>query len=411
MDGAQQRVVIVGAGQAGSRTALALRQEGWQGAIVLIGAENEHPYERPPLSKDVLQGRALPGDATILSAEQCQDQGIELRLGEEVRRIDPRARRLHLHAGRAPLHYDHLVLATGSRPRCLPLPGAGLDGVHVLRTAADALAIAARLEGGMRVVLVGGGFIGLEAAASARLRGCRVTVLETAPQLMARVVAAPIAERMMALHRGRGVEIRTGVRIDGLEGLREVRRVRLADGSAVDADIVILGVGALANDGLPVSAGIRCADGVIVDRYGRTSAPFVYAAGDLARHEQLWGCGNVRLESWENAELQAREVAGALLDRPAPERGAPWFWTDQFDTNLQIIGFGRARGELVMRGSCDDRSWCAFLVSDGRIQSAVLHNAGRERRVVAQLIERRISVSARDLGDIGRPLRTLAAAA
>jgi 3-phenylpropionate/trans-cinnamate dioxygenase ferredoxin reductase subunit len=409
MSSRRECVLIVGAGQAGARTALALRQEGWQGEIVLAGDEPGYPYERPPLSKDVLLGKAAPERATILGEERCARDQITLLREDPVSALDLHHRRARLGSG-AELAWDHLVVATGSRPRDLPIPGAQLPGVHTLRTAADAVALRGHLRAGAAVVLIGGGFIGLEVAASAAQLGCRVTVVETAGQILSRVVSRVIATEVEKLHRARGVDIRTGVRIESLEGVDQVRRLRLSDGTAIDADVVVVGIGALANDGLAICAGLDCADGIRVDPAARTQAPGVYAVGDVARHEQLWGARSVRLESWENAELQAATAARSIVGRPPAPRGAPWFWTDQFDTNLQILGFPHPEHQIVFRGNVDAPSWCAFMLQGGRLVGACLWNAGRERRAVSQLMHADREVLPAALADTARPLNELAKA-
>lgn len=405
----RERVVIVGAGQAGARTALALREQGWQGDITLAGDEAEHPYERPPLSKAVLTGTARPGDATILSQADCSEHAIELLRGDSVVGFDPAAHHVRLASGPR-LAYDHLVLATGSRARQLSLPGAHLPGVFTLRTARDALALRAQLLPGASVALVGGGFVGLEVAASAASVGCRVTVVEAYRHVLGRVVTPTIAQAVERLHRAHGVDVRTNTRIEAIEGVDGVRRLLLADGSSIEADVVVVGIGALANDGLAISAGMACGDGIFVDEAARTRMPRVYAVGDVARHDSLWGARSVRLESWENAELQAVTAARSIVDKPAARRGAPWFWTDQFDSNLQILGFPGPRHEVIVRGSLEADSWCAFMVDGERIAAACLWNAGRERRNVAQLMEAGRTVSPAALADRSVSLRELSKA-
>jgi len=401
-----ERVLIVGAGQAGARTALALRDEGWQGEILLVGDEPEYPYERPPLSKDVLTGKATPTQAAILTEDLCRQHGITLMRNETVSGLDLAARRARLGSGSSH-RWDHLVIATGSRARDLPIPGANLGGVHTLRTAADALAVRSCLRPGASVVLVGGGFIGLEVAASAAQVGCRVTVVETATQLLGRMVTLTIAAEVEKLHRTHGVNVRTGTRTEAIEGVERVRRLRLADGTAIAADLVVVGIGALANDGLAIGAGMACADGILVDASARTSIDNVYAVGDVARHKTLWGTHRVRLESWENAELQAATAARTIVGKSVEPRGAPWFWTDQFDVNLQILGFPSPRHEVVLRGSLNAPSWCAFMLHEGRVAAACLWNAGRERRAIAQMMGGADSVSGAALADTARPLREL----
>lgn len=401
-----ERVLIVGAGQAGARTALALRDQGWQGAITLVGDESEYPYERPPLSKEVLTGKARAADAMVLSEADCTRHAIDLLRGESVTSLDLRGRQVRM-AGGSRMDWSHLVIATGSRARELNLPGAQLDGVFVLRSARDAQSVRARLKPDTQVVLIGGGFIGLEVASSARTVGCKVTVIEAHHHLLGRMVTPGIAAAVERLHRDHGVDVRTNTRIDAIEGVDAVRRLRLADGSAIEADLVIVGIGALANDGLAIGAGLHCNDGVLVDPGGSTNAPAVYAVGDVARHQSLWGSRSVRLESWENAELQSSAAARSITGKDTVARGAPWFWTDQFGSNLQVLGFPDPRHTVVLRGSLEADSWCAFMLDGDRIAAACLWNAGRERRGIAQLMNAGIHVPGEMLADSKRPLRDL----
>lgn len=403
---AAERVLIVGAGQAGARTALALRDQGWQGEILIAGDEPEYPYERPPLSKGVLTGTAQPADATVLSEAACTGHGIELLRGEAVASLDLVGRKVRMADGKR-FEWSHLVIATGSRARELSVPGAQLDGVLTLRTAHDALAVRARLQPGARVVLIGGGFVGLEVAASAAEVGCVVAVIEAHRHLLGRVVTPTIAAAVERLHRARNVDVRTNTRVEAIEGVDSVRRLRLADGSAIEADLIIVGIGALANDGLAIGAGIPCADGVIVDEGARTRVPGVFGVGDVARHNLLWGARGVRLESWENAELQSVAAARAITGQETAERGAPWFWTDQFGGNLQMLGLPDPGHQVVVRGSLDADSWCAFMLDGERIAAACLWNAGRERRHITQLMNTGRCVSAALLADHERPLRDL----
>jgi len=401
-----ERVLIVGAGQAGARTALALRDQGWQGGITLVGDEPEYPYERPPLSKDVLTGKAIAADATVLSGADCTHHAIELLRGETVASLDLARRQIRMADG-GRLDWSHLLIATGSRPRELNLPGSKLDGVYTLRTARDAQSVRERLTPGVQLVLIGGGFIGLEVASSACSLGCKVTVIEAHHHLLGRMVTPEIANAIERLHREHGVDVLTNTRIDAIEGVEAVRRLRLADGSAIEADLVIVGIGALANDGLAIGAGLDCGDGVLVDSGARTSAPGVYAIGDVARHHTLWGKHGIRLESWENAELQSSAVARCITGREPDARAAPWFWTDQYDGNLQVLGYPDPRHAVVLRGSLEAESWCAFMLDGDRIAAACLWNAGRERRGIAQLMNTGHPVPRDMLADRERPLREL----
>lgn len=401
-------IVIVGAGQAAARAAQALRQEGWQDRIVLVGDEPVPPYERPPLSKEVLAEGADPLKATIFAEPHYAAHGIELRLGTRAVRLDLAAPAVEL-AGGETLPFERLILATGSRPRLLPGTGPQPAGLYCLRTAEHARALAGALRPGASVVMIGGGFIGLEVAASATKLGCRATVIEARPQLMDRVVDPGVAAAYAAHHRGHGIDILLDASVAGIEGGTAVERVRLKDGRTIAADVVVLGIGARANDDLAATAGIACADGVLVDAAARSSDPRVLAVGDAARHRELGEQRLIRLESWENAELQGRAAAGTILGKPAQPAAPPWFWTDQFGWNLQIVGLRPPDAVVVQRGRFDDPSWCRFYLQNGRLAAACLLNSGRERRTVRELIATARPVSAEKLADTGRPLRTLLA--
>jgi 3-phenylpropionate/trans-cinnamate dioxygenase ferredoxin reductase component len=400
------RTVIVGAGQAGARTAAALRRLDAAADIVLLGDEPHLPYERPPLSKEGLNG-ASASNSTVFPRAWYDEQRITLRLGEAVTGFDWRAREVTLAQGES-LAYDALVLATGVRPRPLAVPGATLDGVLTLRTVADSANLSARLTAGANVVVIGGGFLGLEIAAAAIARGCAVTVLESGCTLLPRIFGGFLGQYLADLHRTHQVDVRTGAGVTALEGQARVEAVRLADGTLLPADVVVVAIGALANDDLARAAGAECADGVLVDAEARTSLPSVYAIGDVAR-QRVHPLGEaVRLESWENAELQAQAVANAIAGVTPAAAAAPWFWTDQYDRNIQMLG-GRAAGDVVvMRGDVAAPSWCAFFVADDTIRGAVLMNAGRERRNVKRLIDTRQRIDRAALGDTGQPLAGLA---
>lgn len=403
------RTVIVGAGQAGARTAHALRRLDESAEIVLLGDELDLPYERPPLSKDILNGGS-PSKATLFPGAWYDEHRVALRAGVHVTGFDWRAKQVSLANGES-LAYDDLVLATGVRPRPLVVPGATLDGVLTLRTIADSAKLSARLTPGANVVVIGGGFLGLEIAATAVARQCAVTVLESGSRLLPRIFGGFLGEYLSDLHRVHQVDVRTGVSVAALEGQTFVEAVRLADGTLLAADVVVVAVGAVANDELARAAGAECADGVLVDAQARTSLPSVYAVGDVARQRMHWLGESVRVESWENAELQAQIAANAIAGIAPAAAAAPWFWTDQYDRNIQMLG-GRANDDIVvMRGDVTAPSWCAFFVAGDTIRGAVLMNAGRERRNVKRLIDTQQRIDSSELGDVGRPLATLAAPA
>ncbi|SMF53331.1 3-phenylpropionate/trans-cinnamate dioxygenase ferredoxin reductase subunit [Tistlia consotensis] len=404
-----ETAVIVGAGQAGGRTAQALRRQGWQGRILLLGAEPEAPYERPPLSKEVLAEGADPLKAALFKPGQLEELGIELETGLTVEALEVGARRLTCAGGRH-VKWDRLVLATGARPRRLACPGAELPGVHLLRSAADARALAPELTEGRELLLVGGGFIGLEVAASARRRGCRVTVVEAAPHLIGRALGPKVSRHLRQLHIERGVHIRLSGQVAAFEGRDRLEGVVLADGTRMAAEVAVVGIGCTAEDGLARAAGLDCDDGILTDAFAATSAPGVWAVGDCTRHENVWLGRRVRLESWENAELAPQIAAKAICGKPEPYSVVPWFWTDQYELNLQLLGLTAFEGELVWRGTPLAGPAIAFEIEHGLLRGAALFDAGRERRPLRQLIEQRVRVRADSLADPAVSLRDLAKA-
>ena len=401
----KQRVIIIGAGQSGARTAAALRKQGSTDEILLIGDEVDLPYERPPLSKDILAGAPLSG-AVIFPSEYYAEHDIDVRVDTRVSAIEPASQQIEL-ADSSRLAYDQLVLATGLRARRLDIPGAELDGVLTLRTAQDSTRLCARLMPNARVVVLGGGFLGLEIAAAAVKRGCAVTVVESAAVLLGRILGGFLGESLAQLHRSHGVDVRTNARVNAIEGQGSVSAIMFEDGTTIPADTVVVAVGALANDALARAAGVECADGVLVDAHTRSSVGGIYAVGDVARQRERWSLMDVRLESWENAESQAQAAARTILGVPATVDGAPWFWTDQYDQNIQILGSCEPDDAVVVRGDATAPSWCAFFVRRGRLHGAVLMNAGRERRIVRQIMDARQIVDCGALADLGRPLKSL----
>jgi len=325
-------VVIVGAGHAGGRLALQLRDQGFAGAIHLVGDEAYPPYERPPLSKGVLLGE--PFQAWITNDDVLAERGIVRHPGRAIS-VDGESRRLTLDTG-AVLGFDHLVMAHGGRARPLAIPGANLPGVQVLRNLDDALALKPRLVDGHRLVVIGGGFIGLEAAASARSLGCAVTVIEGAPRLLGRAVPADLAAQVQAVHEAKGVQVRCGVLPTAITATASGLRVHLSEVDALDCDTVLVGIGIAPNIELAQSLGLACDNGVVVDAQLRTAQPQVLAIGDLARFPLRGEL--VRLESWQNAEETARVAAATILGQEATVDFVPWFWSDQFDHQLQIAG-------------------------------------------------------------------------
>ena len=364
-------VLVVGAGHAAGALAAALRQGGHEGAITLVGDEPLAPYQRPPLSKAVLKGEASPDTLLLRPAAFYDDKSITLRLGERVVAVDRAARTATLADGTV-LRWDVLVLATGSRLRALPVPGADAHGVLELRTAADGERLRAALGAGRRLAVVGGGYVGLEVAASARALGCEVVVVEREPRLLARVASPVLSDFFARCHAARGVALELGATVAGFETeAGEVRGVRLADGRVLACDVAVVGIGALANDALAAAAGLECRDGIVVDDAARTSDPAVYAIGDCTNRPLPRYDRRMRLESVPNALEQAKQAAAAILGKPVPRSELPWFWSDQYDVRLQIAGLPFDVAQTVVRGDPASGRFVVFHLDAGNRLQAV----------------------------------------
>ena len=387
MTQAPRAVTIVGASLAGLNAAEALRREGFDGPVMLIGAEDHPPYDRPPLSKQVLAGDWEPDRAALTDPEELQDDGIEARFGLRATGLDLNRRELALHTGET-VAFDGLVIATGAR--CRTMPGTeGLSGVHVLRSLDDCLALRADLEAGpQRVVVVGAGFIGAEVAATARGRGLEVTVVEALPTPLGRVLGDEMGSVCAEVHRDHGVDLRTGVGVDRIEGDHRVERVVLSDGATVDADVVVVGIGVIPNTEWLEGSGLRIDDGVICDA-SCLAAERVAAAGDVARWpNQLFG-ETMRVEHWDNAAAQGAHAARRLLDDgTGPFAPVPWFWSDQYDRKIQLAGRVRPDDEVrVVNGSVDERRFAAIYGRAGRITGVLGFNRPRHVMRYRALIE------------------------
>jgi len=379
-----ERVVIVGAGQAGAQVAISLRQLGFAGEIVLLGDEPAPPYQRPPLSKAYMSGE-MPLERTLIRSEgYYAKSAIDLRLGVHVERIF-RAERAVVPNGEK-LPYDVLVLCTGTRARRLGLPGEQLGGVFYLRTLADSERIRAAVRPGARAVIIGGGYIGLEIAASLRKLGAEATVLEALERVMNRVVAPPVSAFFAAEHAAHGVAIETGAQVAALEGASSVEQVVCRDGRAFAADLVVIGVGAVPNDELAREVGLAVENGIVVDEFGRTGDPSIFAAGDVTNHPSPLFDRRLRLESVHNAMAQAKAVAQAIAGRPVPYAEVPWFWSDQYDLKLQIAGVGDPDDELILRGDPASRSFSALHLRAGRLVAIDCVNRGADFLAAKKLI-------------------------
>jgi 3-phenylpropionate/trans-cinnamate dioxygenase ferredoxin reductase component len=397
---------VVGASLAGLRAVEALRVRGFDGRLVLVGDEPHPPYERPPLSKAVLHGRADAG--SVVLRDDWDEIDVELVTGDAV--VDARAdsRELTLASGRR-IHADKVLLATGGRPARLPVPGADLDGVATLRDLDEALHLAQRLADGCRVVVVGGGFIGLEVAASASQLGCDVTVVEAASIPLARGLGPEWGAYVAEHHLRHGVRIGTGVGVREIHGVDgRVSSVELDDGTVLPADVVVVGIGMEPRVELAARLGLEVDGGVVVDAAARTSNAHVFAAGDVTVQPSWDGTRLVRYESYQNAQDQADVAAASMLGEPAPPRQVPWFWSDQFDLNVQTAGELGGPDEVVLRGDRDGLCFAAFHLCLGRVVGVFAVNRGRDVRAGMALIDARMPIDPAVLADESVDLRKLA---
>ncbi|NCU12707.1 MAG: oxidoreductase [Sphingomonadaceae bacterium] len=400
-------VVIVGAGQGGAYAAIQLRQLGFDGTIALIGREAEPPYERPPLSKEYMLGEKAWERLLIRPADFWAGKGIELLLEAEVVSLNPAAKVVTLKDGRE-IGYGSLVWATGGDPRRLSCPGADLPGVHGVRTRADADAILGELGDVERAVIVGGGYIGLEAAAVLRKLGKDVSLLEVLPRVLARVAGEELSAFYQAEHIAHGVDLRTETGVEAIEGESRVTAVRLSDGSSIDCQLVIVGIGIIPAVGPLIAAGAAGGNGVDVDEFCRTSLPDVYAIGDCAAHSNRFADGAViRLESVQNANDQATCVARAITGDPQPYSATPWFWSNQYDLKLQTVGLSSGHDAVVLRGDPAGRSFSVLYLKGGKLIACDAVNAIKDYVQARKLVEEGAKIAPADLADASRPLKEL----
>ena len=399
-----QGIVIVGAGQAAGQAAASLRQEGHKGAITLIGEEAQPPYQRPPLSKQYLAGE-LEAEKLHLRPERFYaDQGIELLLGTRVEALDTQGQSVATSDGKRH-EYGQLLLATGSRPRRLALPGAELPGIHYLRTVADVDAIRAALPDARRLCIVGGGYIGLEVAAVAATAGLEVTLLEMESRILQRVTTPEMSAYYQQLHASRGVQIRTGAQVTGFAGDGKLAQVLCEGGESLEADLVIVGIGILPNVELAEAAGLACGNGILVDERCRTSDPHIYAAGDCTNHPNALLGRRLRLESVPNAMEQARVAASAMTGGDKAHAALPWFWSDQYEHKLQMAGFSSDAEESVLRGDPAANQFAVFYLKAGALVAVDAVNSPRDFMAAKQLYGKPVDRAA--LADPGTDLKTL----
>jgi 3-phenylpropionate/trans-cinnamate dioxygenase ferredoxin reductase component len=403
-----RQFVIVGAGLAGAKAAETLRQEGFDGRLVLIGDEPERPYERPPLSKDYLRGETA--DRPYVHPEDFyRDNEIELLTSTRVTGLGAGMRELLLEGDRR-LGYDRLLLTTGAVPRRLDVPGAELDGIHYLRTLEDSERIGERIESGHRLVVVGSGWIGAEIAASARQKGCEVTMIEMSSLPLERVLGPEVGQIYLDLHRDHGVEFLPETTVERFEGQGAVERVLTRDGASIETQFVVVGVGVAPRTGLVETAGIRIDNGIAVDEHLESSVPGIYAAGDVANaHHPFYG-RRIRVEHWANALNQGPVAARSMLGKPASYDEIPYFFSDQYDAGMEYSGFATSRDEVVFRGDVAGREFVAFWLTRGRVVAGMNVNVWDVNEVIRQLIRSRQPVERAALADPNVPLEQLAIA-
>lgn len=398
-------VLIVGAGQGGASAAITLRQNGFEGTIALVGRESDPPYERPPLSKDYMLGEKTFDRLAIRPPEFWGEKDIQLLLDCEVVAVEPERQIVLLKGGRK-IGYGDLIWATGGDPRRLDCSGSELKGVHAVRDRADVEAILAELPAVERVAVVGGGYIGLEAAAVLRKMGKKVTLIEALPRVLARVAGPQLSTFFEAEHRAKGVDLKTGAGVVAVEGASHVEGVRLTDETVLAAQMVIVGIGIVPAVAPLLAAGADGGNGVDVDENCRTSLPHVYAIGDCAAHANRFADGaTVRLESVQNANDQAICAVKAIMGEPQPYRATPWFWSNQYDLRLQTVGLSARHDATVLRGDPISRSFTVAYLRQGRLIALDCVNNVKDYAQGRKLVEAGAMIPPDQLADAARPLK------
>lgn len=407
---APQRIVIIGAGQAGGQAAYSLRLAGYEGAITLIGDEPAPPYQRPPLSKAYFKGEMEAERLFLKPLEYYAEHQIELITGKAAKAIDLHAKQVEIAGGQV-VAWDKLMIATGARPRKLAVEGAHLNNILELRTLADVDRLKQLAAPGARLVVVGAGYIGLEAAAVGVQLGLTVTVLEAMPQVLSRVAGPEIGAFYTHIHRAAGTDIRLGARLEAFEGAGQVAGVRLHGGEIIPADFVLVGVGVLPNLELALEAGLVCGNGIVVDANMRTSHPDVFAAGDVAWRPLAHYGREGRLESVHNAIEGGKLAAAAMLGQNAPALDVPWFWSDQFDLKLQTAGLWTGADQTLLRGDPQSRSFAVFYLKEGRVIAVDAVNAAPEYIVGKKLVAAQARVAPGELVDKSISMKDIGARA
>jgi len=404
-----QKCIIVGASHAAAQLAPALRQQGWEGSITIIGNEYFLPYHRPPLSKDFLSGSKTLDDLLIRPPATYEKSKIRIVLGATVEKIDRANKQIVLDDG-SRADYDKLVLTTGARVRKIPLPGSDLPGVFYLRDINDVQKIKQFTGKAKNAVIIGGGYIGLETGASLRKLGMEVTVLEAMPRILQRVTAPEVSEFYARVHSEEGVNIVTDAQIEAIEGEKDVERVVMKNGDSYPAELVIIGVGVMPNVELAEEAGLKIENGIAVDESARTSDEDILAAGDCTSHYNPIYDRHIRLESVQNAVDQSTIAAKTICGKPETYSALPWFWSDQFDLKLQIAGLSQGYTDVVIRGDIkNSRSFAAFYMKDGQLLAVDAVNKPQEFMIGKRLITGNVEIDVAKLADESVPMKELLA--
>lgn len=401
-----QTFVIIGASLAGGTAAATLRQDGFDGDIVLIGEESHPPYERPPLSKQYLRGEVPFEKALVRPAAFYEDNRIDARFGVAATRVDPAGRRVDLTVG-GPVRYDKLLIATGVRNRRPPIPGLELPNIFNLRSVDDADIIRTQIAPGRKAAVIGMGFIGCEVAASLRQKGVEVVCIEPSPTPLFRVLGEEVGPVISALHHEHGVETVFNDVVTGFEGTGRVERVLTKNGRRIDCDLAVVGVGVEPVVDFATGSGLEIDNGILVDEYCETNIPGIYAAGDVANHYHPVFGTRMRVEHWQNAMQQSAAAARTMLGKRQSYDPVHWFWSDQYDVNLQYAGFHHTSEQLVVRGDLEARDFTAFYLNQARVDAVVALNRGKDVRRVMPLIKARLRVDPEQLGDDGVDLKGL----
>ena len=411
---AEDHIYVVGAGHAGGEIAFALRQQGYVGPLTIVGEESHLPYQRPPLSKAYLKGECEATSLYLRQLAAYEKANIGLLLSRRVERIDRANKKLVFDDGRE-VAYSKLGLATGGRARRMTISDAAraerTGNFHYLRNIDDVMAIRSRFEAGQRLVVIGGGYVGLEVAASAIARGVKVTVLEALPRVLARVTAPQMSEFYEKVHRDAGVDLRTNIEVTGLDfnaAGDAVTAVHCTGGVVIPTDFVVVGIGLLPNTEVAQAAGLDVDNGIVVNEYAVTSDPDIVAAGDCTNHPSVFCGRRIRLESVPNAVEQARVAAASLAGNPKVYDSVPWFWSDQYDLKLQMTGLSQGYDQFILRGSMQNKSFAAFYLKDGRLVAVDAVNRAQEFMVAKRMVAACKPFDPVALADESVPLKTLA---